>query len=120
MTKTIIEALKTLRVSAFPDEYDLHDEVARVLAEAGLEPNHEVRLAPGCRVDFTVGRVGIEVKKGRPVPSALRKQVIRYLKTDALDALIVVTRTAVDLPPTVGGKPLIQLSLNRLWGVALP
>ena len=37
-----------------------------------------------------------------------------------LDALVVVMQRAVALPSEIGGKPVCQVSLNRLWGVALP
>lgn len=113
-------ALGCIRTPAAPGEYDIHAEVALALERAGIPCEHEYRLAPRCRIDFLAGRIGIEVKKGRPVPSALKEQLGRYLKSDALDAVIVVTQRAVSLPATIGGKPVEILSLNRLWGVALP
>ena len=118
--RAIEHALSSIRTPATPGEYDLHAEVARALTAAGIEHSHEFRLAPRCRIDFLAGRVGIEIKKGRPVPSALREQLSRYLKSDELDAIIVVTQRAVALPLSIGGKPVSILSLNRLWGVALP
>ena len=62
----------------------------------------------------------MEVKKGRPTPSQLKRQIARYLESDALDALLVVAQQAVPLPAAIGGKPVELFSLNRLWGVALP
>lgn len=118
--RSITDALSTIRTPAVPGEYDLHTEVSAALTKAGIEHTHEHRLAPRCRIDFLAGRVGIEIKKGRPVPSALREQLARYLKSDALDAIVVVTQQAVLLPRTIAGKPVEQISLNRLWGVALP
>lgn len=116
----IVAALSTIRMPAQPEEYDIHAAVARTLDAAGLEYAHEYRLGPRRRVDFCVGRVGIEVKKGRPAPSALREQLRRYLDSDALDAVIVVTQRVTALPDAIGGKPVRIVSLNRLWGVALP
>lgn len=118
--KRILEALSAVRTPAAPEELDLHEAIAGALSAAGLDFDHELRLAPRCRIDFRVGRVGIEVKKGRPVPSQLRRQIARYLESDALDALLVVAQQAVPLPASIGGKPVFLLSLNRLWGVALP
>ena len=63
---------------------------------------------------------GIEVKKGRPVSAQLRAQLARYLESDALDAVIVVTQRVTRLPERIDGKPVYIISLNRLWGVALP
>ena len=118
--EAIIAALASVRVPAQPEEYDIHAAVARALSEAGLEYEHEYRLGPRRRIDFRVGRVGIEVKKGRPASSELREQLRRYLESDALDAAIVVTQRATALPETIAGKPVPLVSLNRLWGVALP
>lgn len=118
--RRIAEALSTLRTPATPGEFDLHASVSEALKQAGLAHQHEFRLAPRCRIDFLVGRIGLEIKKGRPVPSALRAQLRRYLECDALDAIIVVTQRAIFLPRTLCGKPVEQISLNRLWGVALP
>ena len=116
----ITDALSTLRTPAMPGEYDLHAAVSGALTQAGIAHQHEFRFAPRCRIDFLAGRIGLEIKKGRPTPSALRDQLSRYLMSDALDAVIVVTQRAVLLPQTIGGKPVRQISLNRLWGVALP
>ena len=49
-----------------------------------------------------------------------RREIARYLESDALDALLVVAQQAVPLPAAIGGKPVELFSLNRLWGVALP
>ena len=118
--EAIVAALSAVRMPAQPEEYDIHAAVARALAEAGLEYVHEYRLGPRRRVDFCVGRVGIEVKKGRPASAQLREQLARYLETDALDAMIVVTQRMTALPDAICGKPVALVSLNRLWGVALP
>ena len=116
----IVAALSAVRTPARPEEYDIHAAVARALDAAGLAYEHEYRLGPRRRVDFRVGRVGIEVKKGRPVTAALTRQLRRYLESEALDAVIVVTQRVTRLPAQIGGKPVYIVSLNRLWGVALP
>lgn len=118
--KTIVCSLSSIRAPAMPGEYDLHAEVSAALTREGIQHIHEYKLAPRCRIDFLSGRVGIEIKKGRPVPSALKEQLARYLRSDELDAIVVVVQQAVNLPETIYGKPVEQVSLNRLWGVALP
>ena len=116
----IVNALSAVRMPAQPEEYDIHAAVARALTEAGLEYEHEYRLGPRRRIDFRVGRVGIEVKKGRPAASALTQQLRRYLESDDLDGVVVVAQRAVRLPQVLSGKPVTVVSLNRLWGLALP
>lgn len=116
----IIDALSAVRMPAQPEEYDIHAQVAAALSAASISYEHEYRLGPRCRIDFRVGRVGIEVKKGRPVLSDLVKQLKRYLDSESLDAVVVVTQRGVSLPQKLSGKPVCAVSLNRLWGVALP
>ena len=116
----IADALSAVRMPAQPEEYDIHAAVAEALAAAGLAYEHEYRLGPRNRIDFLVGRIGIEVKKGRPASSRLVGQLRRYLESDALDGMIVVTQRVTALPATINGKPVKLITLNRLWGVALP
>lgn len=116
----ILAALQSVRAPAQPGEYDLHGMIASALSRAGIMCAHEFRLAPRCRIDFLCGSVGIEVKKGRPLRGALTKQVARYLESEAVSCVIVVMQRAVALPEYIGGKRVYVVSLNRLWGVALP
>ena len=116
----VTDALSSVRMPAQPEEYDIHAPVAEALGAAGLSFAHEYRLGPRCRIDFRVERIGIEVKKGRPASSELVKQLGRYLSSDELDAVIVVTQRVTRVPESINGKPVYLISLNRLWGVALP
>ena len=116
----IADALSAVRMPAQPEEYDIHAAVAGALDGSGLGYTHEYKLGPRNRIDFLVGRVGIEVKKGRPATSDLTRQLRRYLAADALDGLIVVTQRVTAVPGEICGKPVMLVSLNRLWGVALP
>ena len=52
--------------------------------------------------------------------NVLTKQLRRYLASDALDAVVVVTQRVTRLPHSIDGKGVYIISLNRLWGVALP
>ena len=113
-------ALSTLRAGATPGEYDLHHLVAEALRAAGIPYRHEYRLAPRRRIDFFVDGVGVEIKKGRPNARDLLLQVRRYLEADELKEIIVVTQKDTPLPARVDGKRVTNISLNRLWGVALP
>ena len=67
-----------------------------------------------------LGGVGVEIKKGRPNAHSLLAQVRRYLQADELKEIIVVTQKDTPLPARVLGKRVTSVSLNRLWGVALP
>ncbi|MDO5299639.1 MAG: hypothetical protein Q4F18_09445 [Clostridia bacterium] len=116
----VVGALGVIRCDAACTEEELHMQVARALAGAGLSAQHEVRLAPRCRIDFMVGTIGIEVKKSRPAPAQLRRQLARYAACAQVERLLVIAPRGVNLPKTIGGKPVAMLALERLWGISLP
>ena len=99
---------------------DMMRTMQRVFARAGLEAAHEVRLAPRCRIDFMVGGVGVEIKKKRPQRAPLIAQLTRYASCPQVERLVVLAPRGVDLPKSIGGKPVTMMSLERLWGIMLP
>lgn len=119
MMEEVYDALTALRAPIRQGEYDLHRLVMEALAAAGLPFAHEVTLAPRCRIDLTVGRIGIEVKRGRPEPKRILAQLRRYAACDGIDGLILVAERTVAVPPSLDGKPVRVICLNRLWGIAL-
>ena len=116
----VTQALGAIRCGASATEEELHAQVAQALCAAGLEPVHEARLAPRCRIDFMVGDIGVEIKKKRPERTRLMAQLARYAACAQVRALIVVAPCGVNLPRTIGGKPVTMLALERLWGISLP
>ena len=114
-----MEALATLRAPLQQGEYDLHHLVMEALGGAGLSWEHEVKLAPRCRIDLMCGSIGIEIKRGKPEPARIREQLARYAACAQVSGLILVTERTVALPRTIGGKPVRMVCLNRLWGIAL-
>lgn len=116
----ILIALNNLRMGRNLDEYDIHAAIAEALQKADIGFIHEYCLKPHCRLDFLVGSTAIEVKKNRPVPSALIKQISNYLDSDEISEIIIVTQHSVHLPQKIFAKNVFQISLDRLWGVSLP
>lgn len=116
----VVRAMQTIRCGAACSEEELHRQTAKALEEAGLEVRHEVRLSSRCRIDFMSGGVGIEIKKNRPERAKLLAQLTRYAACEQVQALVVVAPRGVDLPKTIGGKPVAQAALERLWGISLP
>ncbi|MCI6376983.1 MAG: hypothetical protein MR842_04360 [Clostridiales bacterium] len=120
MLETVLNALGELRSPFALYESDIHAWVEARFVSAGLEFAHEARIGTGCRIDYLVGNVGVEIKKGRPDASALKRQLMRYAQCEAIHALVVLTQQGVALPESLCGKPVRSIALNRLWGVALP
>lgn len=116
----VIRAIRNVRVPAQPGEYDIHGMIAAALEGEGLDFAHEYKLGPRRRVDFMCGGVAVEVKKGRPQRAQLTAQLHRYMECPQVDELVVVMQRRVELPATICGKKVHVISLNGLWGVALP
>ncbi len=117
--KQIMDALSALRAPLSFSEYDIHALVAGALQDAGLEFAHEAPLKARCRIDFLCGDVGIELKRGKPDAKQLKKQAERYLSSEKLVALIIVSERPCALPNALCGKPVYQICLQKLWGIAL-
>lgn len=116
---TIVSALRCLRTPRAQSEYDLHALVAEALDAAGISFCHEVRIAPRRRIDFMAGEVGIEVKRGKPQRTQLLAQLHAYAESESVQALVLVTERAPILPNRLCDKPLVAISLQSLWGIAL-
>ena len=119
-TEDVVQALLSIRCGAACTEEELHALALGALSAAGLSPQHEVRLAPRCRIDFLAGEIGIEIKKKRPERAKLIAQLSRYAACPQVRELIVVAPRGVNLPRRIGGKPVTMLALERLWGISLP
>ena len=104
-------------IAAVP--YDIQTEaslqfgIANRLVETGVEYSREVPLTPADRIDFMVGRIGVEVKIGGG-KTALIRQLFRYAQSAEVDELVLVT-TAPGLtfiPRTLNSKPVRTLVLS--------
>ena len=115
----VCAALRTLRLPPQRDEHVLHSLVADALAAAGIGFVHEAKLGPRCRADFLCGGVCVEIKRGAVDRARVRAQLLRYAAFPQVTSLVLLTERTVDLPETLGGKPVRALCLNRLWGIAI-
>lgn len=115
----IIEAISALRAPLQQGEYDLHRLVMDALDASDLPWEHEVKLAPRCRIDLMCGSVGIEIKRGKVEKARILEQLRKYAECEQVTGLILVTEKTVPVPHSIGGKPVRLICLNRLWGLAL-
>lgn len=116
----VYDALMSMRAPITTDEYSLHTLAMQALQGAGLKAEHEVLVAPRSRVDILSDGIGIEIKRGRPNKTSLLRQLERYAKSDKILGMLVICEHGLLLPEQVADKPVKVLSLNRLWGIALP
>ena len=110
--RAIADLVQTHRFR-YRNEVELQDALEHVLLNSGHAVLREVRLSSRDRIDFLVGRTGIEVKvKG--AAAAVQRQLQRYAHSPLLDELLLVTTTQrhLDMPADIGGKPLTVVALS--------
>ncbi len=91
----------------------LQEAIAKVLGQEGFGFEREVEVAPGSVIDFLVGDVGIEVKVTGGSTAVLR-QIMRYLESDQVKSLVLVTaraRSANGFPDVIRGKVVKVVTL---------
>lgn len=110
----IVQAVKAYRFH-YSNEKELQEAVARALETAKIPFEREKALPEDFgTIDFLVaGRIGVEIKiKGSP--SAVTRQLLRYLKYEGISELVLVTGRAKlgNLPGEILGK---KLTVVTLW-----
>lgn len=113
-----VEQALTSHRFRFTSERVLQDGIELVLRTAGLAVEREAPLGTLGTIDFLVGhagsgRVGVEVKV-RGLRADVTRQVHRYVQSDTLSALVVVTTRALlaRLPETMNGKRVHTIHLT--------
>lgn len=118
--RSVLAALRGLRLPPSGCETGLQDRIETALTAAGVSFTREAPIARGSRIDFiTAGGVGIEVKRGRPVPALLTRQLTRYARSGRIGALVLVAERLTPTPAVIAGVPCVSVSLRGNWGVAL-
>lgn len=89
--------------------------LARLFEEEGVSFEAEVVLAPSDRIDFLIGRVGVEVKIGHPRRAILR-QLERYARSDRVDAILLVSSAPFPSAGFVLNRKRVQVvNLSTGW-----
>lgn len=110
----VMGVLRGLRLPLH-DEKRLQEAMAEALEEAAIEHTTEALLGPGERVDFlTPDGLAIECKL-QARKRAIYHQLCRYARHSSVSGLLLVTNTAMGLPPAIEGKPVFYCSLGGSW-----
>lgn len=104
--EAIVAAVNRWRFSV-ASEAELQMAVATALAKSAIPYQEQVVLAPGDRIDFLVGDVGVELKTKGGV-TAVTRQLHRYAQHPRVASLILVTTMMRmnAVPDEVSGKPV--------------
>lgn len=95
-------------------EAEMQEFINELLKLKGVEYTREAVLSGKDRIDFLVGRVGIECKiKGQPL--RIHRQLERYLQSDKLDAIILITGKYMGTTGESNGKPIKVIQVGKGW-----
>lgn len=88
----------------------VQDQIERALRQEGIAYEREVELAPGDRIDFMVGTVGIEVKiKG--TRAQIIRQLARYVRNDRVEEIVLAAtsrRVLASAPDEITGMHITK------------
>lgn len=91
----------------------LQEDVQTALKAVGAEFEREKVLGPGERVDFLVdGHIALELKI-RANRKRIFRQLERYATYSQIDAIVLLTASAMGLPALIGDKPAYFVHLGR-------
>ncbi len=87
--RAVIEVLRGLNLT-HASEDEMQRGISMALTAAGIAHECEAHLGAAGRIDFAVGRVGIECKVAGPMVVVF-DQVHGYAQTDRFDAFVIAT-----------------------------
>lgn len=116
----VISILKNLRIKGIYEEYEIQDEISKLLKDHNIMFTKEYKLGPRNRIDFLLpDGIGIEVKKGKPNRARTVAQLERYTEFQQIKSIILVIERSMDIPKAINNKPCFSIGLNKQWGIAL-
>jgi len=109
--QTLCEKLHAAKFN-FSNELELQNGIAQLLTSLNVHYQKEVTFNPQDRIDFIVGKIGIEVKVDSSAPVVTR-QLWRYAQQEAIDELILVTTRSKHrvIEGPINGKPVYIVHL---------
>lgn len=113
-TKEIAEMIAASRFR-YGNEDALQRGIAQMFENASISFEREVRLNHHDRIDFMIGRVGIEVKVDQPIAKVTR-QIHRYSQCEQIDSLVLVSNRCrhAMIPELMNGKDIAYVFVG--WG----
>jgi hypothetical protein len=108
---TIAEMLQRTRLRT-STEAVLQIDIETALTGAGFPFQREKSLGPKDRPDFIVFGSTIIEAKARYSKRAIYRQLERYAGHEMVTGIILVTNTALGMPPRINGKPIYVVSVG--------
>lgn len=87
--ETLIDLIQSFQIP-FGSEQQMQDTIERILKAESIKFSREHVFSPRDRIDFLVGRIGLECKTAGS-PSKVLGQLLRYAERPEIDGLLLVT-----------------------------
>lgn len=109
----IINLLQRVKLKPFSNEKELQAQLADFFTEQQVSFKREYKLSKTENIDFLIDKIGLEIKiKGGAL--SVSRQLLRYLKHDEINELIIFTTKQMVLPKTLNGK-----NIHKVWKLIL-
>lgn len=114
MIETIVALIRSARID-LSNEKRAQADLGKVLSDAGIAFEREVRLSEKDVVDFLVEGIAVELKLKGAKKMDVFKQLRRYSKHDRVTALILASNMSMGLPQQIEGKDAYFVKLGEAW-----
>jgi len=96
----------------FSNEIELHQGIEQFLISLGIDYQKEVILDSKDRIDFLIGKIGIEIKINEST-SEVTRQLWRYAQQEMIDEIILITTRSKHkvIEGIINGKPIYIVHL---------
>ncbi|MBF6043316.1 hypothetical protein P5706_35835 [Pseudomonas sp. ChxA] len=103
---------------AMKDEKVAQAQMETLLLGAGFDIKREHRLSAQDIPDFLISESGFSIvleMKTRCQRMKILRQLERYSKHQSVDGIILLSATAIAIPPQISDTPAIFASMGRGW-----
>lgn len=114
MIRTIVDLIRTAKID-LSTEKRAQADVEKILTQAGIAFDREVRLTESDIVDFMVEDVGIELKLKGARKKEVYRQLCRYASHPRVRYLILASNLSMGLPAQIVGKDAYFVRLGEAW-----
>ncbi|MBM5458570.1 hypothetical protein H8F21_13455 [Pseudomonas sp. P66] len=100
------------------DEKFAQTQMETLLTGSGFTVKREHRLSDADIPDFLISEGGFSIvleMKTRAKRMQIYRQLERYSKHEGFDGIVLLSGTAMQIPPMIGDKPALFASLGRGW-----
>lgn len=113
MITEVIKIIQRYRFS-LSSEWQLQNDVERVLIKHEIPYKREYVLDKKNRPDFMIYGYAVEIKIGGTATN-IYKQCSRYAAFEQVDGVVLITNRAMGFPTEIHGKPAYLVSLGGAW-----